>query len=281
MSLSSESIHKKEFHIVFKGYKPEEVDKFLDLLAMEFEGMQKKIREMEERIDSIKYEGDNESSKMKKVIQEALISAHRMAEDIKQKAKIEAEEMMGRKKMEEEQELRRLHDEKVSLESSITSLRKEYTDFKQQISRFADDFKQKMASVGDGKLMDSLEAAENERKRQNSGSGGFEKAIEEKKPESYRDSNSNGGEEVIYKHARKDGRDSSLEENDLKDLAALTDEMLEKLDEGDEKNRKDPGEVDNTGPEDKKDEEEVRKSRKKIDIANPDIINDFFKTDED
>ena len=86
MSLSSESIQKKEFHIVFKGYKPEEVDKFLDMLALEFDGMQKKVGELEEKIDSIKYEGDNESSKMKKVIQEALISAHRMAEEIKQKA---------------------------------------------------------------------------------------------------------------------------------------------------------------------------------------------------
>ncbi len=277
MSLSSESIHKKEFHIVFKGYKPEEVDKFLDLLAMEFEGMQKKIREMEERIDTIKYEGDTESSKMKKVIQEALISAHRMAEDIKQKAKIEAEEMMGKKKIEEEQELRRLRDEKVSLESGITSLRKEYSEFKQQISRFADDFKQKMASVGDGKLMDSLEAAENESKRQNSSSG-QETAIGEKQP----GSSSNIREEVVYKHARKDGRDSSLEENDLKDLAALTDEMLEKLDDGesDEKSGTDPVKEDNAGPEDKEDEEELKKDRKKIDIANPDIINDFFKTDD-
>jgi len=277
MSLSSESIHKKEFHIVFKGYKPEEVDKFLDLLAMEFEGMQKKIREMEERIDTIKYEGDTESSKMKKVIQEALISAHRMAEDIKQKAKIEAEEMMGKKKIEEEQELRRLRDEKVSLESGITSLRKEYSEFKQQISRFADDFKQKMASVGDGKLMDSLEAAENESKRQNSSSG-QETAIGEKQP----GSSSNIREEVVYKHARKDGRDSSLEENDLKDLAALTDEMLEKLDDGesDEKSGTDPVKEDNAGPEDKEDEEQLKKDRKKIDIANPDIINDFFKTDD-
>ena len=42
MSLSSESIQKKEFHIVFKGYKPEEVDKFLDLLAIEFADLLKR-----------------------------------------------------------------------------------------------------------------------------------------------------------------------------------------------------------------------------------------------
>jgi len=128
--------------------------------------------------------------------------------------------------------------------------------------------------------MDSLEAAENESKRQNSGSSGHETAIGEKQPENDSGISSNGGEEVIYKHARKDSRENSLEENDLKDLATLTDEMLEKLDDN-EKRRKDSVEEDNAGPEDKKDEEEVRKSRKKIDIANPDIINDFFKTDED
>ena len=105
MSLSSEGIQKKEFHIVFKGYKPAEVDKFLDKLAQEFDGMQRKVRDLEEKMDSIKYEGDSESSKMKKVIQEALISAHSMAAEIKQKAKIEVGELVNKKKMEQEQEI--------------------------------------------------------------------------------------------------------------------------------------------------------------------------------
>jgi cell division initiation protein len=284
MSLSSESIQKKEFHIVFKGYKPEEVDKFLDLLAIEFDGMQKKISEMEEKIDSIKYEGDSESSKMKKVIQEALVSAHRMAEEIKQKARIEAEEMISRKKMEQAEQVQKLQDEKASLESSISSLRKEYLDFKQQISRFADDFKQKMASVGDGRLMDALESGTiRESKEQgNELPGSSQPVTERNDPSSVIEEpeDSSGQEEVLYKHASRESSQEDLEENDLKDLAALTDEMLERLDNDEEQTAGPPEEKD-AGPENKKSDEEEKRKRKKIDIANPDIINDFFKTDED
>ena len=99
VNINSENIQKKEFHIVFKGYKPEEVDKFLDSLAIEYERLQKRIRDLEEGMDSLKYEGDKESVKMKKVIQEALVSAHKVAEEIKQKAKTEAEELVNRKRM--------------------------------------------------------------------------------------------------------------------------------------------------------------------------------------
>jgi len=291
MRLSSESIQKKEFHIVFKGYKPEEVDKFLDLLAIEFDGMQKKIRDLEEKIESIKYEGDGETSKMKKVIQEALVSAHRMAEEIKQKAKIEAEEMLSRKKMEEAQEVQKLQDEKTALESSISSLKKEYTDFKEQISRFADDFKQKMASVGDGKLIDALGGTIKESKGQSQQKSPAPKPDPEpeKRAPVQEDSQKDAGEEeeVLYKHASKESNQDDLGENDLKDLAALTDEMLEKLDSDEEKTpgfseeKKSRNEEDKARPEDKGSAEEEKRNRKKIDIANPDIINDFFKTDED
>ena len=95
MNINSENIQKKEFHIVFKGYKPEEVDKFLDLLAVEFDKLQRRLGELEENMDSLKYEGDKESVKMKKVIQEALVSAHKVAEEIKQKANTLEEEAIG------------------------------------------------------------------------------------------------------------------------------------------------------------------------------------------
>jgi len=45
MNINYENIQKKEFHIVFKGYNPEEVDKFLDLLSIEFEKLQKRVGE--------------------------------------------------------------------------------------------------------------------------------------------------------------------------------------------------------------------------------------------
>jgi hypothetical protein len=212
-----------------------------------------------------------------------------MAEEIKQKAKIEAEEMVSKKKMEEAQKLQKLQDEKTSLELSITSLKKEYTDFKEQISRFADDFKQKMASVGDGKLLEAIGGTIPESKSPEKPPAPEpelepelepEPEPEKKAPAQEEKAKDSDQEEVLYKHASKENNQDDLGENDLKDLAALTDEMLERLDSDEEKT---PGfsEEKKTKSEDKKSDEEEKRNRKKIDIANPDIINDFFKTDEE
>jgi len=296
MSLSSEGIQKKEFHIVFKGYKPAEVDKFLDKLAQEFDGMQRKVRDLEEKMDSIKYEGDSESSKMKKVIQEALISAHSMAAEIKQKAKIEVGELVSKKKMEQEQEIKVLQNEKLSLESSILKLKDDYSSFIEQISRFADDFKEKTMNIGDERLLDALKVPDEDAKKSSSERSGKlgstkgkaspqksdepDSGVKEKvqaSPQKSDEPDSGVKEKVLYKHASKEEK-KDLGANDLKDLAALTDEMLEKLEHKDGKeglrNSKQPQK------EIKEESEEEKRNRKKIDIANPDIINDFFNTDE-
>lgn len=303
MSLNSESIQKKEFHIVFKGYKPEEVDKFLDMLSAEFNVLQKRIKELEEALDSLKYEGDKESSKMKTVIQEALISAHRVAEEIKQKARVEAEELVSKKRMEEEQELNNLKNEKESIKANISGLKIEYNDFKDQISKFADDLKQKTLNFNDtpsledrkkidfSNNIDDIRTSENApaRKEEESvkNSKGNIDAGTEEESNMHKAKGAGKGDieekEGIYKHVKKEKKDSSKEiaTNELEDLASITDEMFEEL------NRKGK-----TGTDDKKTgikepdesnhgDDKRKTNRKKIDIANQDVINDFFSPDED
>ena len=156
LNINSENIQKKEFHIVFKGYKPEEVDKFLDLLSVEFDKLKKKVEELGENMDSIKYEGDRESVKMKRVIQEALVSAHKVAEEIKQKAKTEARKLVNNRRLEEEQAISKIQAEREMLQQNIARLKEDYSSFKDQISKFADDFKKKTLSIGDIQLNDTL-----------------------------------------------------------------------------------------------------------------------------
>jgi len=301
MSLISENIQKKEFHIVFKGYKPEEVDKFLDMLSVEFDGLQKKIKELEEKMDSLKYEGDNESSQMKKVIQEALVSAHRVAEEIKQKARIEAEELVSKKKMEEEQDLKDMKSEKLLLEASVSKLKVDYNNFKKQVLVFADDFKQSTLDIDSSRLADALKKVDLDHSIEDSDSPGNIQVNEDKKTDSkmvpepenkdmQKKTDQEGAlsdaeeAEIIYKHAKEEISDDSkdLGESELKDLASLTDEMLERLNQ---KNSTDPGsgKEDLGGETDGKynKDDSGKRNRKRIDIANPDIINDFFKADGD
>ena len=304
MNINSENIQKKEFHIVFKGYKPEEVDKFLDLLAIEFEKLQKRIRDLEEGMDSLKYEGDKESVKMKKVIQEALVSAHKVAEEIKQKAKTEAEELVNRKRMEEEQAVRKIQTEKELLEQSINGLKEDYKNFKMQISKFADDFKQKTLSIGDIQLNDTLKKIDlaSEKISMSTVAEGSEKEEinnsinkeDDALPEDDGIVKDSPEDRTAYKHAKKEStREAGASEDSSEDLQTITDDIIEKMDyrgigrlgedrssiEEESSGSYDTEENEAAGEEDK--EESGKKIRKKIDIANPDIINDFFKTDED
>ncbi len=299
MNINSENIQKKEFHIVFKGYKPEEVDKFLDMLSIEFEKLQKRVGELEENMDSIKYEGDKESVKMKRVIQEALVSAHKVAEEIKQKAKTEAEELVNQRRLEEEQAIRKIRTEKEMLQQNIARLKEDYNSFKDQISKFADDFKQKTLSIGDIQLNDTLKKIDiaSEKISMNEVAD-----ISEKEDESTQDNTAPEEGETKdsfmdykeeYRHAKKESiEESEIQEGNSSQPATLSDDIIERMnyqgignmEEGKEDDLEEIGSPDiereNAASEDNNEEGE-KKARKKIDIANPDIINDFFKTDED
>ena len=303
MNINSENIQKKEFHIVFKGYKPEEVDKFLDLLSIEFGKLQKRVGELEENVDSIKYEGDKESVKMKRVIQEALVSAHKVAEEIKQKAKTEAAELVNQRRSEEEQAIRKIKTEKEMLQQNIARLKEDYSSFKDQISKFADDFKQKTLSIGDIQFDDTLKNIDiaSEKISMNEVAD-ISKEEEKKEDESTQNSSAPEDEGTInsfmddkeeYKHAKKELiEESEIQEDISGQQPTLSDDIIEKLnyqgsadkEEGKVDDLEESGspdiEAENTASEDN-DEEVEKKTRKKIDIANPDIINDFFKTDED
>ncbi|MCJ7665489.1 MAG: DivIVA domain-containing protein [Actinobacteria bacterium] len=304
MIINSENIQKKEFHIVFKGYKPEEVYKFLDSLSIEFEKLRKRLKELEEGIDSMKYEGDKESVQMKKVIQEALVSAHKVAEEIKQKARKEAEELVNSKKMEEERAIRKIQTEKEMLEKSLAGLKEDYKSFKLQISKFADDFKQKTLNIGDIQLSDTFKKIElaSEKISSNTLDSYGEKEeinkygnMEDSSFSEYTENTKNLSEDQTeYKHAKKESiEEAGDSEDERKDLSTIADDIIEKMDyQGtgglkEERNNIEKGsygssdmEEDDAADEEDKEETE-KKIRKKIDIANPDIINDFFKTDED
>jgi cell division initiation protein len=340
MSVNSEAIQKKEFHVVFKGYKPEEVDKFLDILAVEFEKLQARNRELHEGLDKLRYEGNKESGEMKKVIQEALVSAHKIAEDIKQKAEKEAEEIVRNKVSLEEESYKKLMSKKLELEKEIEELTREYEGFKAKIVSLVDDFRGAAAKLGESKFpgiskTDEDDLSEKEVDESPDRSGEEEKELiysgdyESETPESAedlidrkefgekdlekKDSDENAerevepGEEDSQKidfdepFGRKEepedkdgsqkidfsepfrGKEEETEEEDHSEKIELEEPGKEKIEQEDETEEEKQQEEYDESEETEESDDYYRPKRmkKKIDIANPDIINDFFKTDQD
>jgi len=240
MPINSETIQKKEFHIVFKGYKPEEVDKFLDLLSIEVERLTRKNKELQEYVDRLKYERNSESDEMKKVLQDALVSAHKVAEDIKRKAELEAKEMYSAKKTESEREFKELELKKKKLEEDIGNIKKQYLGLKQYLEDAL-------------KNMEQFETTEDLRTE----------------PE--------GTAEPAEEQEEKAEEEVNEEESSL-DMDEATKDEQESLE--DEKEQEEVKEEEQEDEEEDEDDFNIDRKRKSIDIANPDIIDDFFKTDE-
>ncbi len=290
MKISSEAIQKKEFHIVFKGYKPEEVDDFLDVLAVEFEKMYKKILELQDGLDKLKFEGDKESVEMKNVIEKALVSAHRVADDIKLKAQEEADKMLNAKKIQEEEENNKLVSERKQLEENIGKLKTEYSYFKNQIIRFAEDLREKAAKIDEGETGETSEPISSNNEDVFRHQPGANTPISEnKEPEA--DAPVDEGKLKLDLGNQPDEEEKEIEIETRSEKAVdYTRIEEEKVEEKEVKEkevkeaseiRKEANELFKTLKKEEDDPDKPKVTRKKIDIANPDIINDFFKTDED
>jgi cell division initiation protein len=283
MNINADSIQKKEFHIVFKGYKPEEVDKFLDILTAEFDRLQKSQRELKENLEKLKYEGDKESVEMKRVIQEALVSAHKVAEDIKQKAENEAVEIVRNKIAKEEETYKNLLSKKAKLERDIKELNQEYEDFKGKISKLVDDFKETASKLGEEQFLKISEIGKKDFDIDKTKIG---EGVREGKESIYFPEEEL---EVVGGYEKKEGEEKTRieeieeEREEEKEEKFMGEEEIEEEKEeklmGEEEEKR--GIHGGDEIEEREEKYEPKRVKKKIDIANPDIINDFFKTDED
>ena len=251
MDKNAEFIRKKEFHIVFKGYKPEEVDKFLDIVSVEFDRLIRKNKELQESLDKLKFESSEEETDIKKIIQDALVSAHKVAEEIKNQAKKEAEEIIERRKSEEERSLSDAQVKKLQLEESMIILQSKYEEFKVKIRRMLDDVGQFIEKAEtEDRQIEALTVEENYSQHNDA----F--PAEPPAPAPFETSSADTAE-------TKTNKVSYLNE----DKYSAGEEKETAGDENpDAENQQDPG---------------LKRPRKKIDIANPDIVENFFRTDED
>ncbi len=90
MNLTTIDIQNKEFNKGFRGYKPEEVDEFLEQVAKDFEEAIKDKLSLEEKIQQLE-EKLSQYQKLENTLHNSIIVAQETAEDVKRNANKEAE----------------------------------------------------------------------------------------------------------------------------------------------------------------------------------------------
>jgi len=256
MNINPEYIQKKEFHTTFKGYNMEEVDKFLDVIAIEFDRLFKKNKELQENLDRIKFENPSQEEDISKLVSDVLVSAHKVADEIKKKAELDAKEIIEQKKSVEENEISGLLSRKQDIEEKIQILDNYYKNLVSKIKNILNDFDLKLSEMDKDFMIDK--GVTDIRTDANKMVGN--KSIEE---------------QIAGDKAKNQNLEEEAESEVDKKLREFIEENNQSIDIGHNKEKDEQ-----KGNYGFKEEENISREKKKLDIANPDIINEFFSDDE-
>ena len=128
-------IENKKFQKQMKGYNVDEVDEFLDQLTVDYEKLYKENATLKEEVETNKKDLEHYKS-IERTLQNTLVMAQTTADDIKNVAKQQAEQLVRDAQADAQKavdELNRLESEK----------KREYDDLKKQL----DIYKAKMEAL--------------------------------------------------------------------------------------------------------------------------------------
>jgi len=139
MKLTPLDIHHKEFHRAIRGYNEEEVDKFLDEVAEEFERVFKENIELKEQVEKFKQELDGYQG-MERTLQNTLLTAQKSAEDVAVHARKEAELISRDAELKAKEVVQEAYDLKRKYESTLNHLKQAEEDFRNKFKSMLESY---------------------------------------------------------------------------------------------------------------------------------------------
>ncbi len=125
--ITPKDILDKEFNTKFRGYDPDEVDSFLEEIANAFTTTIKELNQLKDRL--VQCENELKELKEKQAeVQQAIISANKLAEEMKSQAQKEAQLLIDQAKVDAERIIADAHQEAIQLEGQIRNLRRYYRE---------------------------------------------------------------------------------------------------------------------------------------------------------
>lgn len=129
---TSDEIRQITFEKVMRGYRPEDVDSFMERIADDFEALEKEKKDLEEKMYLLaekveQYKTEEES------IKNTLISAQRLGESIISDARTKSDSIIREATIKKNDIISSAYSEIEGSEETIKRLRKEVSDFKRNI----------------------------------------------------------------------------------------------------------------------------------------------------
>ena len=129
---TAEEIRQITFEKTMRGYRPEDVESFIENIADEFEALEKEKRDLEEKLYLLaekveQYKAEEES------IKTTLINAQRLGESIVSDARVKADNVIREATIKKNDIISSAYNEIEGTEEILNRLRKEVSDFKRNI----------------------------------------------------------------------------------------------------------------------------------------------------
>jgi cell division initiation protein len=132
MNITPLDITQKQFRRVFRGLDPEEVEAFLALVALEFEGLVKDVLALRED-NHRKAEDIAEFRSRERALQETLVAAQKASEEIRESARKEAEITISDAELQAEKIVQGAHSRFLRIADDINELKRQRIQFETNV----------------------------------------------------------------------------------------------------------------------------------------------------
>ena len=127
-----DEIRQITFEKVMRGYRPEDVESFMEKIADEYEALEKEKKDLEEKLYLLaekveQYKSEEESIKI------TLINAQRLGESIVSDARAKADNIIREATIKKNDIISSAHAEIEGTDETLKRLRKEVSDFKRNV----------------------------------------------------------------------------------------------------------------------------------------------------
>lgn len=156
MSITPLDIQQKRFRAVWRGLDRAEVDGFLNLIASEFEALNRELNELREDTHRQRRLLDEYRSR-EAAIKETMITAQRVTEEITENAKKEAEIIIGRAELEAEKLVEQAQERLTELLRDIADAKRQRVQFRSELRGVLDTHRRLLDIADDAEARPKVE----------------------------------------------------------------------------------------------------------------------------
>ena len=159
---TADEIRQITFEKVMRGYRPEDVESFMENIADEFEAREKEKKDLEEKLYLLaekveQYKAEEES------IKTTLINAQRLGESIVSDARVKADNVIREATIKKNDIISSAYNEIEGTEEVLNRLRREVSDFKRNILSLYKTHIESLSNLPEEKTEEAVAVVEEEK----------------------------------------------------------------------------------------------------------------------